>query len=110
MSEGTKLDLMASKKALRKVANSGKPDLATTAVREVLAFLEQDPAAYEFASNDIIATLKGLLKTFKKDKVDLDNEEAGNRQSYEYEKAARDFKIKKTWRNDRAEHSYECSK
>jgi len=90
-----KLDLFASKQTLGKIADAGKPrSLATTAIRQVLALLEQAPAKYEYASNDIIATLSGLLKTFKKDKVDLDNEEAGSRQSYEMEKGARDFKIK----------------
>jgi len=86
--------LLAAKKALNKVAKSGKQTLASTTVREVLALLSQAPAKYEYASNDIISTLQGLLKTFKTDKVDLDTEEAGHRQSYEMEKGARDFQIK----------------
>jgi len=45
--------------------------------------------AYTYASNDIIATLKGLLKTFKQNKVDLDTEEADTRNQYEMEKQAR---------------------
>merc|ERR1719506_1539797 len=32
----------------------------------------QDPAAYEFHSNDIIATLEGLLTQFKENKKELD--------------------------------------
>jgi len=86
--------LLAAKNALQQVADSGKHTVASTTVRQLVALLGEDPAAYEYASNDIIATLQGLLKTFKKDKVELDTEEAGHRQSYEMEKGARDFQIK----------------
>merc|ERR1719453_2145551 len=62
--------------------------------KEVEAFLQLarapgKPPAYEYRSNDIIATLKGLLKTFKQNKVDLDTEEAETRNQYEMEKQAR---------------------
>ena len=35
----------------------------------------QDPAAYEYHSNDIIATLEGLSVPFKKNKKELDENE-----------------------------------
>jgi len=54
--------------------------------------LEKKPA-YTYASNDIIQTLKGLLKTFKQKKVDLDTGEAETRNQYEMEKQARENTI-----------------
>merc|ERR1719420_323269 len=54
------------------------------------------PAAYEYHSNDIIATLKGLLKTFKADKYELDTEEAAKQNDYEMEAQARANTIKFT--------------
>jgi len=61
---------------------------------EILALLELSapgkPPAYEYRSNDIIATLKGLLKTFKQNKVDDDTEEANTRNDYEMAKQARE--------------------
>merc|ERR1719238_1593455 len=67
----------------------------------VYAFLEVaaapgKSAAYTYQSNDIIATLEGLLKTFKKDKLELDTEEANTRNDYELEAQARGNTIKFT--------------
>jgi hypothetical protein len=56
----------------------------------------QKPHAYEYRSNDIIATLKGLLKTFKQNKVDLDTAEAEIRNQYQLEKQARENTIEFT--------------
>merc|ERR1719456_617503 len=56
----------------------------------------QKPAAYEYHSNDIIATLKGHLKTFKADKYELDTEEAEKQNDYEMEAQARANTIKFT--------------
>merc|ERR1719247_3766428 len=68
--------------------------------KEIVAFLEvarvtaqQKPPAYEYRSNDIISTLKGLLKTFKQNKVELDTEEAKIRGDYELAKQARENTI-----------------
>lgn len=63
-------------------------------VRMVTSLLEQAPAAYEYQSNDIIATLQGLLKTFKADKYDLDTSEADAKNSHEMEAGARANKIR----------------
>jgi predicted nucleic acid-binding Zn-ribbon protein len=64
---------------------------------EVLALVELaepgKPAAYEYRSNDIISTLKGLLKTFKQKKVEVDTEEANTRNDYEMAKQARENTI-----------------
>jgi len=51
------------------------------------------PAAYEYRSNDIISTLKGLLKTFKQNKFDDDTEEANTRNDYQMAKQARENTI-----------------
>jgi len=56
----------------------------------------QKQPAYKYASNDIIATLKGLLKTFKQNKVDVDTEEADSRNQYDMEKNARENTIEFT--------------
>merc|ERR1712138_31290 len=68
--------------------------------KEILALLEiaapGKPHAYEYRSNDIIATLKGLLKTFKQNKVDDDTAEANKRQDYEMAKQARENTIEFT--------------
>merc|ERR1719161_2188110 len=70
--------------------------LAQPAVRAALALIEQEPAAYTYHSNDIIAVLEGLVKTFKENKVELDTEEAHKRNDYELEKQARENTIKFT--------------
>merc|ERR1719321_1302954 len=86
-----------SPQALQKVAVP-----ATAQTKEVIAFLESlnaapgKPHAYEYRSNDIIATLKGLLKTFKTNKYDLDTEEADKQNDYEMEAQARGNTIKFT--------------
>merc|ERR1719271_197897 len=46
----------------------------------------QDPAAYEFHSNDIIATIEGLLVQFKENKKELDETEFNSRAAFEKEK------------------------
>merc|ERR1719321_1536311 len=81
-----------SRQALEKVA---VPAAAQT--KEVIAFLDESlnaapgkPHAYEYRSNDIIATLKGPLKTFKTNKYDLDTKEATTRGEYELQKQARE--------------------
>lgn len=65
--------------------------------REMMTLLElaaiQKPHAYEYRSNDIIATLKGLLKTFKQNKFDDDTEEANTRNDYQMAKQARENTI-----------------
>merc|ERR1719393_405949 len=78
-----KLDLAQRKLATMKTHIS-RPSLekvaaaAAAKAKAVLALLDEmapgKPAAYEYHSNDIIATLKGLLKTFKADKYELDTE------------------------------------
>merc|ERR1719265_268284 len=70
--------------------------LAQPQVRAALAMIQQEPAAYTYGSNDIIAVLEGLLKTFKENKVELDTEEAHKRNDYELEKQARENSIKFT--------------
>merc|ERR1719217_367229 len=74
-----------------------KAKLSARQFKEILALLELaapgKPHAYEYRSNDIIATLKGLLKTFKQNKVELDTEEAETRNTYEMEKQARENTI-----------------
>jgi chromosome segregation ATPase len=54
----------------------------------------QKPHASKYASNDIIATLKGLLKTFKEDKTNLDTGESDVRNAYQMAKQARENTIK----------------
>jgi len=88
------------RQALEKVAvTSSHP--TRDQVRAVLALLDVhgepgQPAAFKYGSNDIIATLKGLQKTFKKEKVECDTEEAGKRQDYELKAQARSNTIKFT--------------
>eukprot|EP00746_Dinoflagellata_sp_MGD_P125397 gnl/MRDRNA2_/MRDRNA2_60154_c0_seq1.p1 gnl/MRDRNA2_/MRDRNA2_60154_c0~~gnl/MRDRNA2_/MRDRNA2_60154_c0_seq1.p1 ORF type:complete len:739 (+),score=277.72 gnl/MRDRNA2_/MRDRNA2_60154_c0_seq1:91-2217(+) len=77
--------------------DQAKAKLNTKQFQEILALMElaasQKPPAYEYRSNDIISTLKGLLKTFKQNKVDLDTEEAQIRGEYELQKQARENTI-----------------
>merc|ERR1719389_801685 len=74
-----------------------KAKLKPNQFSEILALLELaapgKPAAYEYRSNDIIATLKGLLKTFKQNKVEDDTAEANTRNDYEMAKQARENTI-----------------
>merc|ERR1719217_1800450 len=71
-----------------------KAKLSARQFKEILALLELSapgkPPAYEYRSNDIISTLKGLLKTFKQNKVDDDTAEANTRNDYEMAKQARE--------------------
>merc|ERR1719160_47625 len=78
--------MVDAKLALRQV-------LAQPTVAAALALIQQAPASYEYGSNDIIATLQGLLKTFKENKVDLDTEEAHKRNDYQLQKQARENTI-----------------
>merc|ERR1719171_1867793 len=90
-----------SKPVLQKIAAE-----AAAKAQKIFALLEETfngvsaapgkPAAYEYHSNDIIATLKGLLKTFKSDKYELDTEEASKQNDYEMEAQARANTIKFT--------------
>merc|ERR1719235_1709771 len=86
-----------SKPVLQRVAAE-----AAAKAKKIFALLEEmagapgKPAAYEYHSNDIIATLKGLLKTFKSDKYELDTEEASKQNDYEMEAQARANTIKFT--------------
>lgn len=65
------------------------------AVRVFMEMLEPGkPAAYEYRSNDIIATLEGLLKTFKGNKIELDETEANTRHDYDMAAQARGNSIK----------------
>merc|ERR1712193_60267 len=77
--------------------DQAKSKLNPKQFQEILSLMElaaaQKPPAYEYRSNDIIATLKGLLKTFKQNKVDLDTEEATTRGEYEMAKQARENTI-----------------
>jgi len=49
----------------------------------VLVALQEDPANYEFSSDDIITTLHNLLTRFANKKTEIANTEAQNRQTYE---------------------------
>eukprot|EP00929_Paragymnodinium_shiwhaense_P035257 TRINITY_DN1905_c0_g1_i1.p2 TRINITY_DN1905_c0_g1~~TRINITY_DN1905_c0_g1_i1.p2 ORF type:complete len:708 (-),score=332.22 TRINITY_DN1905_c0_g1_i1:78-2201(-) len=79
MSEGVKLDFAQ----LRKVANqvlavassSPKLSIAQDKLSTVAALAQQSPPAYEYRSNDIIATLEDLKDTFNKKKKEQDLEE-----------------------------------
>merc|ERR1719262_577750 len=98
-----KLDL-AQRKVAAVRAHISRPSLekvaaaAAAKAKAVLSLLDEmapgKPAAYEYHSNDIIATLKGLLKTFKADKYELDTEEAEKQNDYEMEAQARANTIK----------------
>merc|ERR1719515_626079 len=74
-----------------------KAKLSKRMFSEIMTLLElaaiQKPHAYEYRSNDIIATLKGLLKTFKQNKFDDDTEEANTRNDYQMAKQARENTI-----------------
>eukprot|EP00746_Dinoflagellata_sp_MGD_P163823 gnl/MRDRNA2_/MRDRNA2_92076_c0_seq1.p1 gnl/MRDRNA2_/MRDRNA2_92076_c0~~gnl/MRDRNA2_/MRDRNA2_92076_c0_seq1.p1 ORF type:complete len:729 (+),score=226.84 gnl/MRDRNA2_/MRDRNA2_92076_c0_seq1:63-2189(+) len=68
------------------------------------------PHASQYKSNGIIATLKGLLKQFKQNKVDLDTEEAGTRNAYEMAKQAKENTIKFTGQDIEEKSSLEQDK
>eukprot|EP00928_Gymnodinium_smaydae_P078582 TRINITY_DN62705_c0_g1_i1.p1 TRINITY_DN62705_c0_g1~~TRINITY_DN62705_c0_g1_i1.p1 ORF type:complete len:701 (-),score=180.71 TRINITY_DN62705_c0_g1_i1:53-2155(-) len=82
--EGAIDSLKASKQQLKGNAKLDLAQLRTVAVshlsgeqlRAVGGFISsQDPAAYTYSSNDIIATLEGLKKTFTQNKKELDETE-----------------------------------
>jgi chromosome segregation ATPase len=64
--------------------------------RESSAILKmlQQPPSYSYKSNEVIATLQGLLKTFKTKKVQADQAEMTDRQSHEMTEGARRNTIK----------------
>lgn len=81
--------------------NQVKEVVSANQYKEIVALLEvarstQKPHAYKYRSNDIISTLKGLLKTFKQNKVDNDADEAEVRNSYEMKKQAKENTIEFT--------------
>jgi DNA repair exonuclease SbcCD ATPase subunit len=73
-----------------------KEIVALLEVANSVAKTQQKPPAYEYRSNDIISTLKGLLKTFKQNKQELDTAEAEVRNTYEMAKQARENTIEFT--------------
>jgi len=96
MVEGAITALSQSKEGMTDAKLDLQQILAHPAVRDALALVQQQPAAYTYGSNDIIAVLEGLLKTFKENKVELDTDEAHKRNDYELEKQARENTIKFT--------------
>jgi len=91
--EGAIASLEQSKEGMVDAKLNLQQTLALPNVRMALALIQQEPAAYEYRSNDIIATLKGLLKTFKDNKEELDTEEAHKRNDYELAKQANENEI-----------------
>merc|ERR1712008_602829 len=70
----SKKDMKNAKKNLVQVAALSKSFPANPQVQMIWALLEQKPgkpAAYEYRSNDIIATLQGLMREFKDKKKKL---------------------------------------
>merc|ERR1719446_316317 len=67
-------------------ASNVQPTEGQLAAVQLLMSKKQDPAAYEFHSNDIIATLEGLLVQFKENKKELDENEFNSRAAFEKEK------------------------
>jgi len=94
--EGAKLNLAQLKEAVSRATTFDPKRLQ--ALLSTLNNEEegQKPHASKFASNDIIATLKGLLKQFKNDKTELDTSEADVRSTYEMTKQSRENTIKFT--------------
>jgi len=52
-----------------------RSSLVSLSTAQAKALGSQEPKSYDYHSNDIIETLKGLLDTFKKQKDELDTEE-----------------------------------
>eukprot|EP00746_Dinoflagellata_sp_MGD_P157791 gnl/MRDRNA2_/MRDRNA2_86322_c0_seq1.p1 gnl/MRDRNA2_/MRDRNA2_86322_c0~~gnl/MRDRNA2_/MRDRNA2_86322_c0_seq1.p1 ORF type:complete len:723 (+),score=284.93 gnl/MRDRNA2_/MRDRNA2_86322_c0_seq1:60-2171(+) len=96
MVEGAIAALSQSKEGMTDAKLDLQQVLSRPVVRDALALIQQEPAAYTYGSNDIIAVLEGLLKTFKENKVELDTDEAHKRNDYELEKQARENTIKFT--------------
>jgi len=83
--------------------DQAKQAVSAKQFKEILGFLEVakstapgKPAAYQYRSNDIISTLKGLLKTFKQNKVDADTQEADLNNDYQLKKQAKENTIEFT--------------
>merc|ERR1740138_908087 len=104
--KGAKVDLAQVKKAAAGLvgAVSRQPLLATAPGAVALLSKLNDGAApaFEYQSNDIIATLEDLLATFKKMKKDLDFEESDINSAFESKKLG-DTNEKKFAEKDRAE-------
>merc|ERR1719473_1948487 len=64
------------------------------ASKKLAALIEQKPHAYSYHSNEVIATLKSLLKNFKQKKIEADNDEMSTRQEYEMQSGARRNQLK----------------
>merc|ERR1719160_2001205 len=73
---------------LHTVHRSSRMLATDTQLAAVQALLgnKQEPAAYEFQSNDIIATLEGMLTQFKENKKELDETEFDAKSAFEKEK------------------------
>jgi len=85
--------LSQSKEAMTDAKLDLQQVLAKPEIRRALAMIQQEPATYSYHSNDIIAVLEGLLKTFKENKVELDTTEAHKRNDYELAKQQRENTI-----------------
>jgi len=77
------------------VALAGLLGLATNTYN-LLAMLQQPDTshAYSYHSNEVIGTLKSLLKNFKQKKIAVDNEERATNQEFEMTAGARRNQIK----------------
>eukprot|EP00929_Paragymnodinium_shiwhaense_P035260 TRINITY_DN1905_c0_g1_i4.p2 TRINITY_DN1905_c0_g1~~TRINITY_DN1905_c0_g1_i4.p2 ORF type:complete len:712 (-),score=339.47 TRINITY_DN1905_c0_g1_i4:106-2241(-) len=79
MSEGVKLDFAqlrtVASKVLSVASNSPSLKIPDAKLQKVAAFAQQSPPAYEYRSNDIIATLEDLKDMFLKNKKEQDTEE-----------------------------------
>merc|ERR1719321_542832 len=62
--------------------------------KKLIGLLQENPAAYSSHSNEVVATLESLLKTFKQKKIEADNSEMKLRQEYEMASGARSNQIK----------------
>merc|ERR1719375_2172752 len=73
---------------LHTVHRSSRMLATDTQLAAVQALLgnKQEPAAYEFQGNDIIATLEGMLTQFKENKKELDGTEFDAKSAFEKEK------------------------
>merc|ERR1719194_167508 len=64
--------------------------------KKLAALIQQaeNPAAYSYHSNEVVATLESLLKNFKQKKIEADNDEQATRQEYEMKSGARRNQLK----------------
>lgn len=73
---------------------SSKMEASKHTLRALKSLVSQNPAKYEYHSNDIIAMLQQLLNTFQENKRTLDSEEASTKQAHNLEEQARQYQIK----------------